>query len=249
MIGLGKIISTVRTALPDRVEIDGRKVPVAIRRNTSARRIILRVSPCGQFLKLTAPTHVPARTIVAFLDRNKDWARERLFARAVRVGVEDGAVIPFRGRPLRVRTGSGRSSVLVPGEETGLSQLLVGGDPAHFQRRVRDFVQREARRDLEIAVARHSAVVGIRPAGLSLKDTTSRWGSCSSGRRLSFSWRIVLAPPFALDYLAAHEVAHLREMNHGPRFWALCRELCPGMDEGRAWLRDEGRALHAIDFG
>ena len=99
------------------------------------------------------------------------------------------------------------------------------------------------------AVARHARTVGIRPAGMALRDTVSRWGSCSSGRRLSFSWRIVMAPPAVLDYLAAHEVAHLREMNHGAGFWALCRDLCPATEEGRTWLKRHGASLHAIDFG
>lgn len=249
MGGLGRLFGRVRVAVPQSLEIDGRSVPVAIRRHASARRIILRISPCGEFLKLTVPGHTPARTILAFLDRNRQWARERLSARPARLSVAEGAVIPFRGERLAIAGGSGRGTVLVPATGSDPARLMVGGDPAHLQRRVRDFVQREARRDLEAAVARHSAAVGIRPAGMALKDTTSRWGSCSSGRRLSFSWRIVLAPPSVLDYLAAHEVAHLREMNHGPDFWALCRELCPGMDEGRTWLRQQGGALHAIDFG
>ena len=81
-----------------------------------------------------------------------------------------------------------------------------------------------------------------------MKDTRSRWGSCSWNGNLSFSWRIVMAPPLVIDYLAAHEVAHLQEMNHGPKFWALCKQLCPRMEEARTWLKQHGSQLHAIDF-
>jgi len=97
-------------------------------------------------------------------------------------------------------------------------------------------------------VALHAKTVGKPVKSMTLKDTRSRWGSCSWDGKLSFSWRIVMAPPIVIDYLAAHEVAHLREMNHGPAFWALCRKLCPEMDEAKAWLKRHGSALHAIDF-
>lgn len=247
--GLVRALGRTTVAAPDVLTVEGRDLPVTVRRNPAARRLILRLSPCGTLLRLTAPPHVPARTIRDFLERNRPWVAERLARARSPVSVSPGATIPFRGSPLALEQGAGRSTILVPPENGENARLLVGGDPAHFARRVKDFVRREARTDLEEAVARHSTCVGIRPSGLDLKDTTSRWGSCSTTRRLSFSFRIVLAPPFALDYLAAHEVAHLREMNHGPAFWSLCRQLCPGMESGRAWLKANGASLHAIDFG
>lgn len=125
-------------------------------------------------------------------------------------------------------------------------QLLVGGDEGHFSRRVVDFLKRLARRELEAAVRRHAETVGLHPKSISIKDTTSRWGSCTHDRRLAFSWRIVMAPPDVLDYLAAHEVAHFAEMNHGPKFWALCERLCPHTEAGKAWLKRHGSGLHAI---
>ncbi len=127
-----------------------------------------------------------------------------------------------------------------------VAELLVPGDPAAFSRRVGDHLKALARADLLAAVERHAAALGRRPARVVLRDTTSRWGSCSSRGTLSFSWRLVLAPPFVLDYLAAHEVAHLAEMNHGPVFWDHCRRLCPRSDEARAWLKANGAGLHAI---
>ena len=120
------------------------------------------------------------------------------------------------------------------------------GDPAHVARRVTDFLKREARRDLEAAVARHAEALGVRPRSITIRDTVSRWGSCSTTGALNFSWRIVLAPPDVLDYLAAHEVAHLKEMNHSERFWALVEQLMPGMEAQRDWLRMHGAGLHAV---
>ncbi|MBO0903928.1 M48 family metallopeptidase [Jiella sp. MQZ13P-4] len=128
-------------------------------------------------------------------------------------------------------------------------QLLVGGEDRHFTRRVLDFFCREAGRDLSERVKCHAAAVGLEPRAITIKDTTSRWGSCTHDRRLAFSWRIVMAPPFVLDYLAAHEVAHFVEMNHGPQFWALCERLCPDTQAGKAWLKQHGSGLHAIGVG
>ncbi|HDZ75651.1 MAG TPA: M48 family peptidase, partial [Aurantimonas coralicida] len=130
-----------------------------------------------------------------------------------------------------------------------VTHLFVGGEPEHFSRRVVEALKREARHDLQARVDCHAATVGLRPRAMALKDTKSRWGSCTIDRRLAFSWRIVMAPPEVLDYLVAHEVAHFREMNHGPAFWALCRELCPNMDHGKTWLKRHGAGLHAISFG
>jgi predicted metal-dependent hydrolase len=131
----------------------------------------------------------------------------------------------------------------------GAPALIVHGDRAHLPRRIADFLKREARRDIEPLVAKHAAAAGRKAKAIRYKDTTSRWGSCSSDGNLSFSWRIMMAPPAVIDYLVAHEVAHLKEMNHGPKFWKLCRTLCPRTDEAKAWLKRNGSALHAIGFG
>ncbi len=124
--------------------------------------------------------------------------------------------------------------------------LLVAGREEHLRRRVIDFLKKEARRDLDRAVMRHAMMLGVRVKAIRLRDQTSRWGSCSSSGTLSFSWRLVMAPPFVLDYLAAHEVAHLHEMNHGPRFWHLVESVCAETKQARAWLNKEGLRLHAI---
>ena len=126
--------------------------------------------------------------------------------------------------------------------------LCVAGEAPHIARRVGDFLKREARKDLEAAVARHAYRLGVAPRKIALRDTSSRWGSCSSTGGLNFSWRLILAPPFVLDYLAAHEVAHIVHMNHSPMFWKLTHRLFPETERAEAWLKSAWR-LSCIGSG
>ncbi|MFC6049880.1 M48 family metallopeptidase, partial [Methylobacterium hispanicum] len=115
---------------------------------------------------------------------------------------------------------------------------------AHVARRAREFLQAEALRDLKLSITHHTERLGQGPARITLRDTRSRWGSCTARGELNFSWRLILAPPLVLDYLVAHEMAHLREMNHSDRFWRLVGELCPNVDAAEAWLKRHGAGLH-----
>ena len=114
----------------------------------------------------------------------------------------------------------------------------------HIDRRVHDFLKREARRDLHKAALAYAEALGVRVKRLSIRDQSSRWGSCTSAGSLSFSWRLILAPPFVLDYLAAHEVAHLVEMNHSSRFWRVVARVCPSVERAKRWLDTYGNDLH-----
>ena len=122
-------------------------------------------------------------------------------------------------------------------------EIHVSGDIAFLQRRVADFLRAEARRSITDLVAQKAALARAEPGRITLKDTSSRWGSCAANRNLAFSWRLVMAPLFVQDYVTAHEVAHLRHMNHGPRFWALVRDITPYTVEAMSWLRTEGMGL------
>lgn len=233
---------------PRDVAVSGRTLPLEVREHSRATRMTLRIEPGGRALSLTVPRGLPAREIDDFMDRQQGWLMTRLARYPADGRVREGGTIPLRGIEHRV-LGTGTARGLTEVRLTGKSPvLMVGGLPEHLGRRVADFLKKEARRDLDEAVGRHSASIGVRAAAVRLKDTKSRWGSCTSDRVLSFSWRIVMAPPIVLDYLAAHEVAHLKEMNHGPRFWRLCEELCPEMDAGKRWLKQHGGRLQAVDF-
>ena len=105
-----------------------------------------------------------------------------------------------------------------------------------------------ARNALAAASDRYAAQAGCTYTRLTIRDTRSRWGSCSSAGALMYAWRLIMAPPAVLDYVAAHEVAHLREMNHAPAFWAIVARLCPDYENHRRWLRENGDQLHRIQF-
>ncbi len=154
-----------------------------------------------------------------------------------------GSVLPLEGRPLTVRPGSGRSVRVTD------DSLLVPGDPASVPLRLATFLKAMARERLAAACDRHARSLGRTYARLTLRDTRSRWGSCTQDGCLMFSWRLILAPPPILDYVAAHEVAHLAQMNHSPAFWAEVARLDPDYALHRAWLRRQGQALHGFRFG
>jgi predicted metal-dependent hydrolase len=229
-------------------EVAGRTLPLRIVENERAKRLTLRIDAGGRGLRVTLPPGVPGREVDRFLDRHQGWLETRLAKLPDRAGLRPGAKVPIRGVPhLIVHEPGKRGSVSVAETEDGPA-LVVCGDRRHLPRRIADFLKREAKREIEPLVARHSASVGRRATSIRFKDTTSRWGSCSSSGGLSFSWRIMMAPPAVIDYLVAHEVAHLREMNHGPKFWKLCTELCPGTEKCKAWLKRNGSTLQAIRF-
>jgi predicted metal-dependent hydrolase len=225
--------------------VSGRKIPVVIKRNAQARRLILRID---ESLGLPVIT-LPARTALArgedFLRENLHWVETRLSRIAPPVPFCDGGVFPLRGVPCRIEHRGGRGLIGLKKDAGGLA-LAVPGEPEFLIRRVTEWLKREARRDLEEAVVRHSRAIGRRAKGVRIGDAKSRWGSCSASGVLTFSWRLVLAPPFVLDYLAAHEVAHLREMNHGEKFWALVERLHRRHRTASAWLNTHGPGLAAI---
>lgn len=248
-IRLHNIFSPRNSDAPSRdreMEVNGETVPVRVVEHPRSKRITLRLMPGGSGLKVTMPAHVSDRELNSFLERNQNWvaARRARMPEPVRLG--EGALIPYQGQDHRILHLDRLRGLVEARIVSGEPSLLVPGDPAHLQRKLVDFFKRQARIALSEAVARHSKSLAVRPGQIRITDSTSRWGSCSSTRTLSFSWRIVLAPPEVLDYLAAHEVAHLREMNHSPRFWSLVRDICPAMEKHKAWLRTNGNGLHAV---
>jgi predicted metal-dependent hydrolase len=230
------------------VAIAGRDTAVGVRRNARARRLILRLDAASGEPVVTLPARASLVEAERFVRKHVGWLESRLGRRPAAQPFGDGTEFPLRGEPCRVTHRRGRGLVrLEDVAETAI--LSVPGETIHVARRVRDWLKREARRDFEAAVARHAAALGKTPAAIRIGDAKSRWGSCTSRGVLIFSWRLVLAPSHVLDYLAAHEVAHLAEMNHGPRFWAIVRRLHPGYEAARAWLKANGAALHAVGRG
>ncbi|MBO9122062.1 MULTISPECIES: M48 family metallopeptidase [unclassified Rhizobium] len=230
------------------LDVAGRLMPLTIKQHERATRITLRIEPGGRALKMTIPSGLARRDVDAFLDRHQGWLMTKLAKFSTDTGLHDGGTILFRGVSHRIQhTGSLRGLTEVTVVD-GKPVLRVSGMPEHLGRRIATFLKKEARADLERLAKFHAHSIRAPIKSISMKDTRSRWGSCSAEGNLSFSWRIIMAPPAVVDYLAAHEVAHLKEMNHGPHFWALCKKLCPGMEDAKSWLKRHGSLLHAIDF-
>jgi predicted metal-dependent hydrolase len=231
----------------EKLRLKGIATPVEVRRHPGARRMTLRVSRARRAVIVTLPMQCCLDAAGRFVSTHIEWVRERLGSLPEPVPFRDGAVIPLRSIPHVVAlTGPARRGRVVTIERAcgGIARLNVSGDAEHARRRLHDWLVEEARRDLDERVQWHAANLGVRPKRIVVRDQVSRWGSCSTTGALSFSWRLVLAPPYILDYVAAHEVAHLAEMNHGPRFWALVRKTMPATDEAKRWLQVYGMDLH-----
>lgn len=221
-------------------------VPVTVRRSSQARRMTLRVRSATRDVTLTLPSRTAETAARDFVERHVGWIEQRLARLPERIPFEPGEIVPLRGVAHRIAMRPGlRGLVRVePGARGAEPEIAVYGFPEHAPRRVADFLKREARAAFVEAADRHAAALGVTIGRIVLKDTTSRWGSCSATGDLAFSWRMILAPAFVLDYLAAHEVAHRREMNHGPRYWAHVERLFPDYERAEGWLRAHGTALH-----
>ena len=218
-------------------------IPVRLRIARRARRLTLRVDPRAEGAVLTLPPGVARAEAEAFLHRHADWLARALARQPARVVVGPGARIPVAGVEAEIALAPGPRRP--PRLEEGRLVLAGPGAPGP---RIAAWLKLRARDALVPAVRRYAAVIGREAGTVALRDTRSRWGSCSSTGRLGFSWRLAMAPAEVLDYVAAHEVAHLVEMNHARPFWALVERLMPDYREHRAWLKREGARLHAFRF-
>jgi predicted metal-dependent hydrolase len=218
--------------------------PISIRVSPRARRIALRVNAAKRVVELVLPRGVPASYGLRFAQSKRGLITARLEALPRRVPFVIGESIPVMGMPHRIcqePNAIGPRVAIIDGE------IRVRGDPRFVAHHVRDFLVATARRELGGRARRLAAQIGERVARTSVRDTKSRWGSCSARGNLSFSWRLIFAPEPVIDYVVAHEVAHLAEMNHGPRFWCLLESLSPDSRAPRAWLKRHRSRL--LSFG
>ncbi|AQR60699.1 hypothetical protein BZG35_02810 [Brevundimonas sp. LM2] len=214
--------------------------------NARARRISLRIDSRAGEAVAVAPTERRLADAVAFARSKADWIAERLSARPSGAALVPGAVIPLRGGTARLEaTGGAGSARLVEGADG--PRIVSGGEGEAFARRVVNLLKRLAREALTERTEVHLRALGQAPVTLSINDPTSRWGSCTPATRgIRYSWRVVMAPPAVLDYLAAHEVAHLVHADHSPAYWAVVHRLVGDHRPFRAWLKTHGAGLHAV---
>ncbi|MBV9348706.1 MAG: M48 family metallopeptidase [Pseudolabrys sp.] len=236
-----------RATEPDLITVYLEEAAYAVRlqRHRQARRYTLRIQPNTREALLTMPPRGSLREAQTFANKHASWIAARLARLPKPVAFAPGAIIPLRGAPHRIVHKSGmRGAVWTEVAPDGEQLLCVTGAEPHLPRRVADYFKREAKTTLAAASRRAAGELGVTVKRISIRDQTSRWGSCSTTGVLCFSWRLVLAPAFVIDYLAAHEVAHLREMNHSRRFWRLVESLCPELDKAKVWLDANGADLH-----
>lgn len=217
-------------------------IPVEIRRNAKARRMTLRLDSHNDQAVLTVPTGTGMRRMRAFLEEHRGWLIDTFRALPPRIPFRHGVDLPFLGGTVTIFHDPAHRGKCRVEEDI----LLVGGDAPHVPRRVRDHLKTEARREISAQVGVLTDRTGLKAGRITVRDQVSRWGSCAANGNLSFNWRLICAKPDILTYVVAHEVAHLRHMNHSPAFWSLTEELAPGSRKARAWLREHGAALHRI---
>jgi predicted metal-dependent hydrolase len=236
-----------RPSEPQTIQIvfDQAIYPVRIRRHRQARRYTLRIHAASREVILTMPPRGSVREAKEFAQKHGGWIAARLHRLPQAAPFADGTVLPLRGVHHRIVHRPGvRGTVWSELSESGELLLCVAGGAPHIDRRVSDFLRREALRDLEAASLRAAEKLGVAICRISVRDQSSRWGSCSTTGVLSYSWRLIFAPPFVLDYLAVHEVAHLIEMNHSTRFWRLVNGVCLDANRAKLWLDIHGTDLH-----
>jgi predicted metal-dependent hydrolase len=241
--------ATAPRAASDQITLthDGVTIVVALRRTPAARRFILRVRFAARDAVLTMPQRASMKDACEFASRNAAWIATRLNRLPETIPFAPDSIIPLRGVDHRLTHVPDRRGAVwteTRNDAGAAFALCVAGEAAHMRRRVADYLRREARTDLEAAVSRHARALDLAPRRICLRDPISRWGSCSASGNLNFSWRLILAPSFVLDYLAAHEVAHLVHLDHSPRFWSLARRLSPDVERAEAWLVAHGAHLH-----
>lgn len=220
-----------------------------VRVNPRARRLIVKVHPSTGEVAVVAPSVRSMPKAIDFARSERAWIAERLARVPPLMPIEPGATVPFRGRDHQIRHAPGARGVVWVDGEAQRPTIRVAGKLEHAPRRLEEWLKKMARREFVQRTDVFATALAVKPKRIHVRDSSSRWGSCSSTGTLSFSWRLILAPPFVLDYVAAHEVAHLKEMNHSSRFWRLVKLLVSDPNRAQDWLRENGSILHRYGPG
>ncbi len=221
------------------IELDDQKFPVQLRWNRQAKRLILRLNPKADGVVVTLPQGVDADEGLEMAKRHKVWIANQLMKQVPAKRFTPGETIILRGCPhVLEHRPSARGTVWCEG-----NVIVVAGREDFFVRRLTDWLKKQAKEDLNGQVHDMAAQLGKSVKRVSVRDTVSRWGSCSSAGHLSFNWRLIFAPPHILEYVAAHEVSHLRHMDHSPAFWGTVASFGVDAKAARAWLKKHGTAL------
>lgn len=222
----------------------GHKLEIRIDINPKARRLILRVDERKREAVGVVPDERMVPELMAFAVERSDWLYGQLERVPETIGLAHGAMIKLRDQDcLLTAEGQGRRPQL---RDDSPLVLSLPGDEQTFGRRALRYLKAQAKQDLSESAIRHARTLGVKIGRISIKDTRSRWGSCTAKGDLAFSWRLIMAPSHVLDYVAAHECAHRLEMNHSAAFWAHVERCRPDWRASRNWLRAHGSSLHSV---
>jgi predicted metal-dependent hydrolase len=224
---------------PPHLVYDGRKISIEVKRSPRAARIKLRIDP-RRGVVLLLPKRASLAAGMTFLRQEIDWVASNINRIPETVPFRDGVMLPLLGRPHRItHAPDQRGFVWAEG-----GHIYVAGGEEHLPRRMKDWTRKMAKTEISVWAADYAEKIDVSYSGITLRDQVSRWGSCSSTGRLNFSWRLLLMPEEVMTYIVAHEVAHLRHMNHSAAFWALVDEIHPRVDQAKKWLKRHGADLH-----
>jgi predicted metal-dependent hydrolase len=229
--------------LPDFLQVGEEMLPLVIRRHQRAKRICLRYNPTSHAISLTLPRHTRVGDGLIFLMQKSEWLVETLRDMPCKKQIKPGVVIPLLGKRVRIKHDPDLKRSWVIRDDV----LYVSGERSEFPERVTAALKKIASQTLTSLSVRYAVEVGRRLNRVSVRDTRSRWGSCSSTARLSFSYRLIFAPKEVMEYVVAHEVAHLRHMNHSTAFWNCVESICPDYDAAKDWLKLHGKDLYRFN--
>ena len=229
--------------LPDFLQVGEQTLPLVIRRHRSAKRICLRYNPTDHAISLTLPRHTRVGDGLRFLMQKSEWLIATLRDMPCKKHIKPGVVIPLLGDRVRIKHDPSIRRKWLIADDT----LHIAGDRADFSERMTAALRDIARTTLTELALRDAAAIGRKVARVSVRDTRSRWGSCSSTGNLSFSYRLIFAPREVMEYVVAHEVAHLRHMNHSTAFWNCVASLCPEYEIAKNWLKLHGKDLYRFN--
>ena len=234
-------MSNISIRLPD-----GELIDIKVRSSTRANRFIISVNPQTSEFWLSKPMSRSPDEARIFVERNEPWIAEQVMKLPARVQFRHGSIVPILGKEYKIshRPKDFGNVWLKEGPDIQIPELRVSGGSDHIARRVKDWLKKYAKNEVTYKATKFSNLLNKEIKKVSVRDTRTRWGSCSSRGNLSFSWRLVFAPERIVDYVCAHEAAHLVELNHSPRFWKLVYQLVGEWESSKEWLRKNGARLH-----
>ena len=221
---------------------NGYKIPVCIKFNSQAKQVILRVDPKNEIARITLPPLTSKSEGLSFARERVGWLVEQLTSLPPKKHLTSGYILPIMDRNLQIRH---RPDLKVGVQLIG-TELIVSGKPEHLERRVIDWLKKYAKEIISSKANEMARQLERRINRISIRDTKSRWGSCSAHGNLAFCWRLIMTPEAVLNYVVAHEVSHLVHMNHSQEFWDLVNTFNVNTKKSRTWLKRYGTALQRI---